>query len=206
MLHQGLDRAKARERAAEMLRLVGIRSERAGDYPHEFSGGMRQRVGIAMALSCNPELLIADEPTTALDVTIQAQVLELMRKLRDEFQTSMILITHDLGVVAEVCDRVAIMYAGKVVEFADVETLFTQPKHPYTVGLLNSIPSLDEEVERLKPIAGLMPDPTDLPSGCRFHPRCPKAQPVCAQRTPAFTTLRDGHMVNCLIYEGVVAE
>lgn len=204
MLHQGLDRAAAKKRAAEMLQLVGIRSERAEDYPHEFSGGMRQRVGIAMALSCNPELLIADEPTTALDVTIQAQVLELMRRLREEFQTAMILITHDLGVVAEVCDHVAIMYAGTVVEHAPVALLFNEPKHPYTVGLLNSIPNLDEEVKRLKPIAGLMPDPTDPPSGCKFHPRCPKAQPICAQRVPAFTSLSDGHMVSCLIYEGLV--
>ncbi|TVR59753.1 MAG: ABC transporter ATP-binding protein [Spirochaetaceae bacterium] len=206
MLHQRLSRSDARKRAAEMLQLVGIQPERVDDYPHEFSGGMRQRVGIAMALSCNPELLIADEPTTALDVTIQAQVLDLMKNLRDEFHTSMILITHDLGVVAEVCDKVAIMYAGTIVEYTDVKTLFTEPKHPYTIGLFDSIPTLDEDIERLRPIKGTMPDPTDLPSGCKFHPRCPKAQAICATRAPAFTDVSDGHMVNCLIYEGLVAE
>lgn len=204
MLHQKLDRGKAKKRSAEMLRLVGIPSERAGDYPHQFSGGMRQRVGIAMALSCNPELLIADEPTTALDVTIQAQVLTLMRKLREEFKTSLLLITHDLGIVAEVCDKVAIMYAGTVVEYADVHSLFTDPKHPYTVGLMRSIPSLDEDVDRLTPIKGLMPDPTDLPRGCKFHPRCPKANKICSEQAPELTTLKEGHQVSCLIYQGLV--
>ncbi|TVQ39105.1 MAG: ABC transporter ATP-binding protein [Spirochaetaceae bacterium] len=204
MLHQGLDRKAARRRAAEMLRLVGIPAEREGDYPHEFSGGMRQRVGIAMALSCNPELLIADEPTTALDVTIQAQVLELMKRLREQFSTSMLLITHDLGVVAEVCDHVAIMYAGTIVEYADVTTLFTNPRHPYTRGLFGSIPSLDEEVTRLKPITGLMPDPTALPSGCRFHPRCPMAGEICSSRIPQVTELDNDHSVHCMIYEGLV--
>ena len=204
MLHQGLDHRGAKRRAGEMLELVGIPAEREGDYPHEFSGGMRQRVGIAMALSCNPELLIADEPTTALDVTIQAQVLELMKKLREQFSTSMLLITHDLGVVAEVCDQVAIMYAGTIVEYADVETLFTNPRHPYTRGLFGSIPSLDEEVPRLQPIKGLMPDPTDLPTGCKFHPRCPMAQAICAERVPVDIEVAAGHRVNCMMYEGLV--
>ncbi len=203
-LHQNLDRSAAEKRAGDMLALVGIPRERAADYPHQFSGGMRQRVGIAMALACNPELLIADEPTTALDVTIQAQVLELMRKLRDEFHTSMILITHDLGIVAEACDRVAIMYAGTVVEHTTVERLFTDPKHPYTWGLMGSIPSLDEEVSRLNPIRGLMPDPTNLPTGCRFNPRCPYAAPVCSSTVPVTTKCAEGHEVKCHIYEGLV--
>lgn len=204
ILHQRVGRKEAQQQSAKMLELVGIPSNRGGDYPHEFSGGMRQRVGIAMALSCNPELLIADEPTTALDVTIQAQVLELMQSLRKEFGTAMMLITHDLGIVAEACDHVAIMYAGSVIEYADVKSLFTDPKHPYTRGLFGSIPSLDEEVDRLTPIKGLMPDPTDLPPGCRFHPRCPLAQDICSQQVPATTLLKEGHTVNCLVYEGLV--
>lgn len=203
-LHQKLNRAEAAKKAGEMLALVGIPKERASDYPHQFSGGMRQRVGIAIALACNPELLIADEPTTALDVTIQAQVLDLMKKLREELGTSMVLITHDLGIVAEVCDKVAIMYAGSIVEHADVVSLFTDPKHPYTQGLMSSIPSLDEEVTRLNPIKGLMPDPTNLPAGCKFHPRCPKAAAICSTQVPAVTRLKDGHEVNCLIYQGLV--
>ncbi|MFW5801708.1 MAG: ABC transporter ATP-binding protein, partial [Spirochaeta sp.] len=188
----------------EMLKIVGIPPERTEDYPHEFSGGMRQRVGIAIALSCNPELLIADEPTTALDVTIQAQVLDLMKELREEFETSMILITHDLGVVSEVCDHVAIMYAGTVVESADVKSLFENPKHPYTRGLFGSIPSLDEEIDRLSPIQGLMPDPTDLPAGCKFHPRCPMAKPICSEKIPDVTEVAPEHTVHCMIYEGLV--
>jgi peptide/nickel transport system ATP-binding protein len=204
MLHQKLSPKAATRRAREMLKLVGIPEGRSGDYPHEFSGGMRQRVGIAMALSCNPELLIADEPTTALDVTIQAQVLELMRLLRSDFGTSMILITHDLGVVAEVCDSVAIMYAGTIVETTDTERLFTNPRHPYTRGLFGSIPSLDEDVRRLSPIKGLMPDPTELPTGCRFHPRCPAATAICAERTPVMVPVEEGHLVDCMIYEGLV--
>lgn len=206
MLHQRVSQKQANRRAREMLKLVGIPDGRSGDYPHEFSGGMRQRVGIAMALSCNPELLIADEPTTALDVTIQAQVLDLMRRLRSELGTSMLLITHDLGVVAEACDSVAIMYAGTIVETADTERLFTTPRHPYTRGLFGSIPSLDEEVTRLSPIKGIMPDPTDLPAGCRFHPRCPSAAPICTQRTPVMVASEEGHNVHCMIYEGLVPE
>jgi len=203
-IHQGLSTDEAMEKAHEMLELVGIPRERAIDYPHQFSGGMKQRVVIAIALACNPSLLIADEPTTALDVTIQAQVLELMRNLREEFNTAMILITHDLGIVAETCDKVAVMYAGEVIEYATLEQLFENPKHPYTIGLFGSIPSLEHDVERLKPIKGLMPDPTNLPSGCPFHPRCSHAQDICKERKPIVTNIEEGHMVKCLIYEGVM--
>ncbi len=200
-LHQNSNAKEAEEKAKEMLEVVGIPAGRVNDYPHQFSGGMRQRVVIAIALACNPKLLIADEPTTALDVTIQAQVLELMKKLKDEYNTSMIMITHDLGVVAEVCDKVAIMYAGKVVEYTDKRRLFTTPKHPYTLGLFNSIPNVEEDEERLKPIKGLMPDPTDLPTGCPFHPRCPDATQECSERVPKNTEVEPGHFVNCLLYE-----
>lgn len=200
-LHQKVNAKEASIKAAEMLETVGIPGARAKDYPHQFSGGMRQRVVIAIALACNPALLIADEPTTALDVTIQAQVLELMKKLKEEFKTSMIMITHDLGIVADVCDKVAIMYAGKVVEYTDKRKLFTNPKHPYTVGLFNSIPNIEEDEDRLNPIKGLMPDPTNLPSGCPFHPRCPKATAECSTRVPKTTEVEPGHYVNCLLYE-----
>lgn len=166
-----------------MLELVGIKADRAGDYPHQFSGGMKQRVIIAMALACNPKLLIADEPTTALDVTIQAQVLELMRKLKDKYQTAMIMITHDLGIVAEICDYVAVMYAGEIVEYGDREQLFHRPSHPYTKGLFACIPNLMDDDMKLIPIEGLTPDPTALPEGCRFHPRCPYAGPECSEKS-----------------------
>jgi len=200
-LHQKVNAKEAWIRAQEMLETVGIPGERAKDYPHQFSGGMRQRVVIAIALACNPALLIADEPTTALDVTIQAQVLELMKKLKEEFKTSMIMITHDLGIVADVCDKVAIMYAGKVIEYTDKRKLFTDPKHPYTVGLFNSIPNIEEDEDRLKPIKGLMPDPTNLPTGCTFHPRCPKVVSECSKRVPKITEVEPGHYVNCLLFE-----
>lgn len=203
-IHQEVDTKESIERAETMLELVGIPKERANNYPHEFSGGMKQRVIIAIALACNPSLLIADEPTTALDVTIQAQVLELMRDLKKEFSTAMILITHDLGVVAEICDKVAVMYAGEIIEYAAIEDLFEEPKHPYTVGLFGSIPSLDKNVDRLDPIKGLMPEPTDLPSGCKFHPRCPHADPICSKQEPLTTDIGDNHQVRCLIYEGLV--
>ncbi|KXZ40229.1 peptide/nickel transport system ATP-binding protein [Alkalithermobacter thermoalcaliphilus JW-YL-7 = DSM 7308] len=203
-IHEGLNKKDAIEKAKKMLELVGIPGARHVDYPHQFSGGMKQRVVIAIALACNPQLLIADEPTTALDVTIQAQVLDMMKKLKEEFETAMILITHDLGVVAEVCDKVAIMYAGEVIESASIEDLFNNPKHPYTIGLFGSIPNLEEEVERLNPIKGLMPDPTNLPSGCPFHPRCPKATELCKTQVPKNTDLGNGHKVRCLIYEGLV--
>jgi len=205
-LHQKVSAAEATKRSMDMLTTVGIPPERANDYPHQFSGGMKQRVIIAIALACNPELLIADEPTTALDVTIQAQVLELMNKLKREFRTSMIMITHDLGIVAEICDKVAIMYAGHVVEYTTKENLFNDPKHPYTHGLFGSIPNIEEDDPRLKPIKGLMPDPTDLPTGCPFHPRCPKAMPVCSTRYPARTYTAPDHVVNCFLYEEITPE
>ena len=201
LLHENLSSADAFAKAEVMLDKVGIRKERIKDFPHQFSGGMRQRVGIAIALACNPTLLIADEPTTALDVTIQAQVLELMKNLKSEFNTSMIMITHDLGIVAEICDKVAIMYAGTVVEFGDKYTLFKNPKHPYTIGLFNSIPDIESDEPRLKPIKGLMPDPMNLPSGCPFHPRCDNAEPRCAAQVPVRTDLDEGHFVKCLLFE-----
>ena len=199
-LHRKVSKAEAIKHTQDMLELVGIPGARWVDYPHQFSGGMKQRVVIAMALACDPTLLIADEPTTALDVTIQAQVLDLMKKLKDELNTSMIMITHDLGIVAEVCDKVAIMYAGNVVEYTNKENLYRTPKHPYTVGLFNSIPNPQLDEARLKPIEGLMPDPTDLPSGCPFHPRCPKATEKCARVVPAPIEVQPGHFVKCLEY------
>ena len=168
------------------------------DYPHQFSGGMKQRVVIAIALACNPKLLLADEPTTALDVTIQAQVMRMINDLKEEFGTSMILITHDLGIVAESCDQVAIMYAGEIVEYGSLEDIFDHTAHPYTKGLFNSIPSLDKDTERLQPIQGLMPDPANLPEGCKFHPRCPYAVEACAQQHPGMTELTPGHLCRCL--------
>ena len=198
-LHDHLSKADAHKKALEMLKTVGIRPERASDYPHQFSGGMKQRVVIAIALSCNPELLIADEPTTALDVTIQAQMLELMKGLKDQYDTSMIMITHDLGIVAEICDKVAIMYAGNVVEYGDKVDIFTpeKPHHPYTVGLFDSIPDIYHEQEELKIIKGLTPDPTDLPSGCTFHPRCPYACEKCSKQMPKHLEVEPGHTISC---------
>jgi peptide/nickel transport system ATP-binding protein len=178
-LHENITPAQALEKAYHMLETVGIQTERAKDYPHQFSGGMKQRVVIAIALACNPKLLIADEPTTALDVTIQAQVLALMKDLKDKYKTSMLLITHDLGIVADICDKVAILYAGSVIEYADKRALFVNPCHPYTVALFHAIPDIDAEQEQLSIIKGIMPDPTDLPAGCSFHPRCPKAMAEC---------------------------
>ena len=201
LLHQKVSAKEAMKRAVDMLGKVGIGSERAKEYPHQFSGGMRQRVGIAIALACNPELLIADEPTTALDVTIQAQVLELMSELKTEYNTAMIMITHDLGIVSEICDKVAIMYAGSVVEFANKNELFKNPKHPYTIGLFGSIPDIDSDNDKLKPIKGLMPDPTALPSGCPFHPRCDNAKPECSQKIPRNVDLGNGNFVKCVLFE-----
>jgi len=202
LLHQEVTVNQAREKAVEMLLKVGIGAERANEFPHQFSGGMRQRVVIAIALACNPELLIADEPTTALDVTIQAQVLELMRNLRKEFNTAMIMITHNLGIVAEICDKVAIMYAGNIVEFADKVELFTNPKHPYTIGLFGSIPDIKSDYNTLKPIIGLMPDPSNLPRGCPFHPRCGQARPECSLGVPQNINLGNNHFVKCMLYHG----
>ena len=201
-IHENVTKAQAFEKAKEMLELVGIPGARANDFPHQFSGGMKQRVVIAIALACNPKLLIADEPTTALDVTIQAQVLDLMNELKEKFKTSMLLITHDLGVVAQVCDKVAIMYAGEIIESGAIEDIFENPKHPYTHGLFGSIPNLDEDTDRLNPIKGLMPDPTNLPSGCKFHPRCPNAREACSRDIPKSTKIAEGHFVKCLDFEG----
>lgn len=189
--------AQAQKRACDMLVQVGIPAERFGEYPHQFSGGMKQRIVIAIALACNPELLIADEPTTALDVTIQAQVLAMMAELKERFQTSMILITHDLGVVAEICDTVAIMYAGQIVEYGTLEDIYEHTAHPYTKGLFGSIPSLVQKVKRLNPIKGSLPDPTNLPEGCPFHPRCPYAAERCRQENPCAMQVAESHMVRC---------
>lgn len=199
-LHLKLKRLEARKYAIEMLTKVGIPrpDEMIDEYPHSLSGGMRQRVMIAMALSCKPGLLIADEPTTALDVTIQAQILELMKGLREESGTSIMLITHDLGVIAEMADRVVIMYAGQVVEEADVFTLFEDPKHPYTIGLMNSIPSLEHEADsRLASIRGMVPSMLHMPSGCRFSDRCDAATEHCRREEPLIRQLREGHYVRC---------
>ena len=187
------------QKVEEMLRLVGIPPERKHEYPHQFSGGMKQRVVIAIALACEPRLLIADEPTTALDVTIQAQVIDMMEKLKDRLNTSMILITHDLGIVAEICDQVAIMYAGEIIERGTVYDIFeSQRHHPYTEGLFGSIPRLDDETERLKPIKGLMPDPTDLPKGCKFSPRCPQCMDICREKQPP---VYGSHEISCHLFE-----
>lgn len=207
LLHQKVkDKAELKSKAIEMLKLVGIRPERYADYPHQFSGGMKQRVVIAMALSCNPKLLIADEPTTALDVTIQAQVLELMKGLKEKYDTSMILITHDLGIVAEICDYVAVIYAGGIVEFAPIEKLYNNPQHPYTLGLFNSIPALDDEADRLKVIAGTPPDPSALPKGCAFHPRCPHCMECCKTRMPKAMQTEDGHFTHCFLFDDSLSE
>lgn len=199
VLHNKLSKAKAKEKALQLLEIVDIRRERGQDYPHQFSGGMKQRVVIAMALACNPKLLIADEPTTALDVTIQAQVLELMKGLIATRNTSMIMITHDLGIVAEICDNVAIMYAGEIVEYGTREHIFNNPSHPYTVGLFGAIPDLYEEEGRMIPIKGLMPDPSNLPTGCKFHPRCDRACEKCIQQEPSTTEVEPGHLVRCFL-------
>ena len=196
-LHGNCSRAEAMERAIKMLEMVGIPAERASEYPHQFSGGMKQRVVIAIALACEPQLIIADEPTTALDVTIQAQVLDMMSDLKKEIGTSMILITHDLGVVAETCDKVAIMYAGEIVEYGDLRNIFKETAHPYTKGLFGSLPSLNQKTHRLKPIAGLMPDPANLPEGCKFNPRCPYADERCRSEEPSVVELTPGHLVRC---------
>lgn len=188
---------EAQKKACDMLETVGIPAERFMEYPHQFSGGMKQRIVIAMALACNPELLLADEPTTALDVTIQAQVLDLIKSLREKFQTSMILITHDLGVVAETCDNVAIIYAGEVIESGSKRDIFKNPTHPYTIGLFNSLPNMVEEDARLIPIEGLPPDPTNLPDGCKFHPRCKYATDACMSGEVENVELTPGHFCKC---------
>ena len=202
-LHQHVSKKEAFEKAKEMLRTVGIAESRAYDYPHQFSGGMKQRVVIAIALACSPKLLIADEPTTALDVTIQAQVLELRKELIQNKDMSMILITHDLGVVAEVCEDVAVMYAGRIVEQGSADDIFNHTRHPYTEGLFDSLPNLKQRGEELVPIKGLMPDPSDLPPGCAFAPRCPYATEACARGVPALRAVEGSttHKVACIAYD-----
>lgn len=197
-LHEKANRHEADKKAREILQMVGIPSERYHEYPHQFSGGMKQRVVIAMALACSPELILADEPTTALDVTIQAQVLDMINDLKREYGTSMIMITHDLGVVAEVCDAVAVIYAGRIVEYGTKEQIFDSPRYPYTLGLLGSLPDIHSDVRRLSPIEGLTPDPSNLPAGCTFHPRCPGATEncCCGDDVPLYD-LGDGHLCRC---------
>ena len=196
-LHQDVNKKQAHEKAVEILETVGISADRADEYPHQFSGGMKQRVVIALAIACNPALLIADEPTTALDVTIQAQVLELIDNIRRELNTSLILITHDLGVVAEICDTVAVVYAGQIVESGNKADVFDNPSHPYTRGLFASLPDMSKDVNRLSPIDGMPPDPTELPEGCSFHPRCEHAADGCREGEIAMTQVGDGHFCRC---------
>ena len=200
-LHEKVTKHEAIQRAMQMLELVGIPGERAIDYPHQFSGGMKQRVVIAIALACNPRILIADEPTTALDVTIQAQVLSMMNDLKSKLDTALIMITHDLGVVAKMCDDVAIVYAGKIVESGTLEDVFNHTMHPYTEGLFNSLPNIENREAELKPIPGLMPDPTHLPEGCAFAPRCRYATEACSAKRPEIRHVSDTHTVCCSRYD-----
>ena len=197
LLHDKCSKKEALQKACDMMPTVGIHPERYKEYPHQFSGGLKQRIVIAIALACQPELLIADEPTTALDVTIQAQVLEMMKELQAKHNTAMLMITHDLGIVAEMCDKCAIIYAGEIVEYGTLEHIFDRPMHPYTVGLMESIPSLDKDVERLKPIPGLMIDPTNLPQHCSFCERCSRKGEKCSKDDPKLTEVESGHWVKC---------
>ncbi|MFR9162594.1 MAG: ABC transporter ATP-binding protein [Lachnospiraceae bacterium] len=199
-IHEGLNHGDALKKAEEMLEMVGIPRERAKEYPHQFSGGMKQRVVIAIALSCTPGLLIADEPTTALDVTIQAQILEMMKGLKEKYEMSMLMITHDLGIVAEICDEVSVVYAGRVVEHGTLADVFDNTRHPYTEGLFNSLPNIENQAEKLKPIRGLMPDPTDLPLGCPFYPRCDHAMEICRTKKPPKVYRNETHFVECHLY------
>ena len=196
-LHRTLSREETAKKVDEIMESVGLPAARKEDYPHQFSGGMKQRIVIAIALACNPSLLIADEPTTALDVTIQAQILHMIDELKRDLDTSMILITHDLGIVVEMCNKVAIMYAGEIVEAGTVEDIYEDRRHPYTIGLFNSVPNLEDDRDRLTPINGLMPDPTDLPKGCRFHPRCPFATEQGGCEQPPNIEVAPGHSVRC---------
>ena len=201
-LHEHCSKKESMNKAMQMLEMVGIPAERYVEYPHQFSGGMKQRVVIAIALACNPELLLADEPTTALDVTIQAQVMEMIADLQKKLNTAMILITHDLGIVAEACDQVAVIYAGEIVELASKEELFLHPTHPYTVGLFGSIPSLSEDVERLTPIPGLPANPEALPEGCHFNPRCTRCTAACRAGQVPFVRVAPDHFVRCHLCAG----
>ena len=202
LIHTDISKADAKEKAIELLKLVGIPApeQRFNEYPHQMSGGMRQRVMIAMALACDPQLLIADEPTTALDVTIQAQILEVLKELRDRLKMGIILITHDLGVVSEVCDRVIVMYTGKVVEQGLIREILDKPKHPYTEGLIAAIPNIQDEKGKLSSIEGMVPQLDNMPKGCSFHPRCPYAMAICKEKRPALTTDEDGRKVRCFKY------
>lgn len=202
-LHSNLKKDELIKKTKEMLETVGIPGERYAEYPTQFSGGMKQRVMIAIALACNPKLLIADEPTTALDVTIQAQVLELMNDLKKKYNTSMLLITHDLGVVAEVCDKVAVMYAGEIVESGALKDILKNMSHPYTKGLFDSLPRLDEDVKRLKTIKGSTPNPAALPSGCKFHDRCPCKMDICETMNPELTMIEQEHFVKCHLFRKI---
>lgn len=197
-LHNDVGKAEAMDRAKRMLELVGIPAERYREFPHQFSGGMKQRVVIAIALSCNPELLLADEPTTALDVTIQAQILEMINSLKEKMNTAMLLITHDLGVVAKYCDNVAIVYAGQIIESGTKEHIFENALHPYTKGLFDALPRIDEDVDRLTPVEGAIPDPSALPSGCHFWPRCPHASEECKQGEIELCEAEPGHYCRCI--------
>lgn len=202
LLHQHINNKEARNRSIELLKLVGIPGPEKviDDYPHSLSGGMRQRVMIAIALACNPKLLIADEPTTALDVTVQAQILDLMNELKNKINTSIIMITHNLGVVAETCERVIVMYAGKIVEEGDIYSIFEDPKHPYTVGLLKSIPTESDKHKKLDSIKGVVPNPLNMPKGCRFSPRCSRVMPVCTQKQPELIKIGEERAVSCFLY------
>jgi len=203
-LHEKISREKALIKAAEMMEFVGIEGSRHGEYPHQFSGGMKQRIVIAIALACNPALLLADEPTTALDVTIQEQVLDLIENLKNKLNTSLLLITHDLGVVAEVCDKVAVIYAGDIVEYGTLEHIYNHTSHPYTQGLFGSIPNFHEKVKRLNPISGLMPDSANLPEGCAFSPRCPHVSEKCKSGHIDNIEIAPGHFVKCNLMKGGV--
>jgi peptide/nickel transport system ATP-binding protein len=200
-LHEGINREQALKKARDMLELVGISRERGKEYPHQFSGGMKQRVVIAIALACSPSVLFADEPTTALDVTIQAQVLDMMKNLKDKYQTALLMITHDLGVVAEICDEVSVVYAGRVVEHGALRDVFKNTRHPYTEGLFNSLPNLEHREEKLKPIKGMMPDPCNLPPGCAFCDRCNYAVPICRTVQPEKRYRNETHYVRCHLYD-----
>ena len=205
-LHEHCSKGESVEKAKEMLEMVGIPGERFYEYPHQFSGGMKQRVVIAMALACSPTLLLADEPTTALDVTIQAQVLDMISELKQKFNTSMIMITHDLGIVAEVCDTVAVIYAGEIMEYGTREQIFHNPQYPYTIGLFGSLPDLNSDVERLSPIDGLPPNPADLPKGCAFHPRCPYATDACRGEHIPLINIGGGHLCRCCRLKEIAEE
>ena len=200
-LHEKCGKKESVEKARTMLEMVGIPGDRGVEFPHQFSGGMKQRVVIAMALACSPEILIADEPTTSLDVTIQAQVLDMIRDLKKQYNMSMIMITHDLGIVAEICDTVAIVYAGQIVEYGTLKDIFNSTAHPYTVGLFGSLPNMDDRTQRLKPIPGLMPDPTKLPEGCTFCPRCPHATEKCRTERPTLVNIGGEHQVACHLFK-----